>query len=59
MCALLENGAEKAKNVKANAKPLYASKEEFLAAIDSIMLEGDAITYNEDGTANVRWTSAE
>ncbi len=59
VCALLENGAEKAMFVKENAKPLYASKEEFLAAIDSIMLEGDAITYNEDGTANVRWTSAE
>ena len=59
VCALLENGAEKAKFVKENSKPLYAGKEEFLAAIDSIMLEGDAITYNEDGTANVRWTTAE
>jgi len=56
VCALLENDAEKAKFVKANAKPMYPSREEFLKAIDSIMLEGDAITYNEDGTANVRWT---
>ena len=59
VCALLENGAEKAKLVKENAKPLYPSKEEFLAAIDSVALEGEAITYNEDGTACVRWTKSE
>jgi len=57
VCALLENDAEKAKQVKANAKPLYPSAKDFLAAIDSIVLEGDAITYNDDGTAAVRWTN--
>ncbi|MBQ4089898.1 MAG: amidohydrolase [Clostridia bacterium] len=57
VCVLLEKGAEKARYVKENSKPLYPSKEEFLKAIDSIMLEGDAIDYKEDGSACVRWTN--
>lgn len=56
VCALLQNNAEKAKYVKEHATPLYASSREFLNAIDEIMLDGEAIAYDGDGSASVRWT---
>ena len=57
VCALLENDAAKARYVKENANPPYASAKEFLAAIDAVALDGEAICYDEDGTAaSVRWT---
>ena len=57
VCALLENDAERAKYVKTNGKPLFNSREEFLKEIDSIMLSGNAVEYEGEGKANVRWTS--
>ncbi|MBE7041781.1 MAG: amidohydrolase [Ruminococcaceae bacterium] len=51
---LLENGAEKAKKIVADYKPQFASKEEYLAYLDSFDDSGDRITYHEDGTASVR-----
>ncbi len=57
VCALLENDAAKARYVKENACPPYASAKEFLDAIDAIALDGEAICYEEDGTAaSVRWS---
>lgn len=55
VCALLENGAERARNVMKNAKPKYKSVKEFLETIDSIALEGAAVSYEGDGAAQVRW----
>lgn len=56
VCALLENGALRAKTVRENSRPRYASVKEFLEAIDSIALEGEAVRYESDGAAQVRWT---
>ena len=47
---LLENDGARAKQVIADYKPLFASKEEYLAYMDSLNKEGDRITYNEDET---------
>ncbi len=51
---LLENGGERAKKIKAEFSPQFASKEEYLAFLDSLNCKGDRITYNEDGTANIK-----
>ena len=51
---LLENGGERAKEIKKNFKPVFSSKEEFLAYQDSLNDSGDRITYNQDGTATIR-----
>ncbi|MBQ9796700.1 MAG: amidohydrolase [Clostridia bacterium] len=51
---LLQNGAERAKQIIAEFKPQFASKEAFLAYVDALNLTGDRIEYNKDGTATVR-----
>ncbi|MBE6872261.1 MAG: amidohydrolase [Ruminococcaceae bacterium] len=51
---LLGNNAERAKSIIAEYKPQFASKEEFLAYVDSLNDSGDRIEYLEDGTAKVR-----
>ena len=51
---LLENGAERAKQILADYQPKFASKEEFLAYQDSLNDSGDRITYREDGAAEIR-----
>ena len=50
---LLENGAARAKKILADFKPRFASKEEYLAYVDSINCHGERIRYNEDGTITV------
>lgn len=51
---LLENGAERAKQIIADFKPMFASKEEYLSYVDSLSASGDRIVYKEDGTADVK-----
>ena len=51
---LLGNGAERAKQIVADFKPLFASKNEYLAYIDALNANGDRIVYNDDGTATLR-----
>ncbi|MBR2353825.1 MAG: amidohydrolase [Clostridia bacterium] len=51
---LLENGAKRAKQILAQAKPQFASAKEYLDFVDTINCQGDRITYEEDGTATVR-----
>ena len=51
---LLSDGAAEAKRIISEAKPPFASKEEYLSYVDSISSDGDRITYNDDGTATVR-----
>jgi amidohydrolase len=52
---LLENDAAKLKEIKANYKPVFASPAEYCAFMDSLIMDGPAVTYNEDGTATVRY----
>lgn len=51
---LLSDNAKKAYEIIDNFKPDFASKEEYLAFIDSLCCSGDRITYNADGTADVK-----
>lgn len=50
---LLENGAGRAKQIIADYKPEFASKQEYLSFIDSLNCCGDRITYTE-GAASVK-----
>jgi hypothetical protein len=47
---LMENGAQRAKQVIAEYKPLFESKEAYLQYMDSLNKSGDRIVYNEDET---------
>ncbi|MBQ2696967.1 MAG: amidohydrolase [Clostridia bacterium] len=51
---LLENGGKRAKEIIDAYEPLFASAKDYLAYLDSFDYTGDRISYNEDGTANVR-----
>jgi len=51
---LLENGAERAYKIKENFKPLFNSKEEYLAYVDAINSSGDRIVYKDDGTCVIK-----
>jgi len=52
---LLGNGAERAKKIVSEYKPMFASKEEYFAYLESINRKGDRITYdNYNDTASVR-----
>ena len=53
--ALLSDGAAKAKDVMANAKLRFASKEEFFKAIDDLFLDKEAVVNNEDGTITLTY----
>ncbi len=51
---LLENGAERAKNIMNEFKPTFSSKEEFLAFLDNINQSGNRIDYKENNTAEIK-----
>jgi hypothetical protein len=53
LTTLLGNGAERAKKVLAEFKPLFKSAKEFLDYQDSINTSGDRIIYHEDGSATI------
>lgn len=53
---LLSDDAARAKKVIAEAKPYFKSKEEYLAAIDRLTMDKDAVIYNEDGTVTLDFT---
>ena len=51
---LLRDGAKRAKQVIAEFKPVFASKEAYLSYVDSLNSTGDRIKYDDDGkTARV------
>lgn len=50
---LLCDGGARAKQIKADFKPFFASKEEYFAYIDNLACEGDRIVYKE-GTAEIK-----
>ncbi len=51
LAALLENGAAAAKEIMANSKPLYESKEAFFAAMDELAMDRDLVEYTETGAS--------
>ena len=51
---LLSNGAERAKNIISEFKPAFESKKAFLDYQDSLNTSGDRITYNDDGSINIK-----
>ncbi len=52
--ALLRDGAKAAMDVIRQAQPVFKSKEEYFALMDSLFLDGEAVCY-EDGVAKVHW----
>jgi metal-dependent amidase/aminoacylase/carboxypeptidase family protein len=48
---LLEDNAKRAKNIIAEFKPLFASKEDYLNYVDKICCSGDRIEYSEEGAS--------
>lgn len=52
---LLENGAEKAKAVVADYKPVYASAKEYTEAIDKLNFTASAVQYEEDGSIKITY----
>ena len=50
---LLTDGGALAKKVIAEAKPQFKSKEDYLAAIDKVTMDKDAVVYNQDGTVTL------
>lgn len=51
---LLGDGACRARRIVQAYTPEFASKQEFLAYMDSLCSSGDRITYRDDGVAEVR-----
>ncbi len=54
LCLLSENNGERAMRIKEGYVPRFASKEAYLAYLDSTHTSGDRITYAKDGTATIR-----
>ncbi|NLM79482.1 MAG: peptidase dimerization domain-containing protein, partial [Ruminococcaceae bacterium] len=54
--ALLQNGAEKAQSIIKGCKPLYPSIKAYLADIDQLVCDLEAVNYAEDGTIQIRIT---
>jgi hypothetical protein len=48
---LLQNGAERANNIIKEFKPLFATKEDYLAYIEDIRICGDRIIYTDEGAS--------
>ena len=51
---LLERDAERARFVVGNATPQFRSKEEYLAHLESLFSEKDAVIYEEDGNISLK-----
>ena len=52
---LLENEAAAAKKIVAGHKPPFASVKAFLDEVDRIEFNGEAVSYNEDGSVTLRY----
>ena len=50
---LLENDAAKLWEIKQNFTPVFENTEAYCAAMDSLIMDGPAVTYHDDGTATV------
>ncbi len=54
---LLENGAEKAKQIVESYEPPFKSKEEYFAFVDSLDMDKQTVTYEEDGSVTLRFSN--
>lgn len=52
---LMENGAAEAKAIVENYKPVYNSVAEYMADLDRLMIDKDAVKINEDGTITLNY----
>ena len=55
LCGLLEEEGRRAYAIKQNAKLRFASYADYFKAVDALELEQQAIAYETDGGATVRW----
>ena len=53
---LLSNGAERAKKIIAEYKPVFASKEAYFEAMEKLWLNCTAVTYDGDGQAHLTFS---
>ena len=53
--ALLKNGAERGKKIIAEFKPTFGSVKEYIDFSDSLSVERDTVSYNEDGSISIRY----
>ena len=51
---LLSDGAERAKKIVADFVPEFASKDEYLAFLDTLDAAGEHVVYNDDGSVTVK-----
>lgn len=51
---MLENDAQRAKQIISEFKPQFATKEAYFAYVDEFCCSGDRIEYLDDGTAKIR-----
>ncbi|MCI8418604.1 MAG: amidohydrolase [Lachnospiraceae bacterium] len=56
---LLREEGKRAKEVIANKKPLFSSKEEYLLALDRVTMKKQAVQYQEDGTVILDYKNLE
>ena len=52
--ATFEKDVDEANEIIADFKPTFQNKEEYFAFLEDMYSDGDRITYNEDGTAEIR-----
>ena len=52
---LLENGAAEAKAIVESYKPVYNSVAEYMADLDRLMIDKDAVQINDDGTITLNY----
>ena len=50
---LLKDGAKRAKEIKANFVPTFATMADYFACIDAMDMDKDAVIYNEDGSVTL------
>jgi len=50
---LLRDGAKRAKEIKANFVPTFATMAEYFACVDALDMDKDAVIFNEDGTVTL------
>ncbi|MBQ3865347.1 MAG: amidohydrolase, partial [Clostridia bacterium] len=55
LAALLRDGASRALKILADKKVTYASREEYLAAVDSLTARYDAVQYGDDGSVKLKF----
>ena len=53
---LLGNGAERAKKIIAEYKPIFASKEAYFQAMENLRLDCTAVAYDGDGQAHLTFS---